>query len=139
MNVFHGLGNFTRDPELRRTNSGTAVVNFGIALNHRFKAGDGEKREEVIFLDCDAWDSGAEVISKYFTKGSPIIVQGRLIQDNWEDKTTGDKRSKIKLRVEKFEFVPGNKGVASAPASAPPGDGQNQGQDEDEDEDKVSF
>jgi single-strand DNA-binding protein len=106
MNQCHFLGNLVRDPDLRTTNSGKQVVNFTIAINRYFKRGT-QRAKETAFLDCEAWDTGAATISKYFTKGEPIIVHGGLKQDEWDDKQSGQKRTKLKLRVERFEFVPG--------------------------------
>lgn len=104
MNQCHFLGRMVRDPELRSTNSGKKVVNFAVAVNHRRKGGDGE----VSFLDCEAWDTGAETIAKYFCKGDPIIVHCSLRTETWEGKE-GERRSKLKFRVNSFEFVPGNR------------------------------
>jgi len=106
MNQCHFLGNLVRDPDLRTTKGDKQVVNFTIAINRFFKRGN-ERAKETAFLDCEAWDTGAAAIAKYFTKGDPIIVHGGLKQEEWSDKDTGKKRTKLKLRVEKFEFVPG--------------------------------
>ena len=98
-------GNLTRDPELRYTPKGTALVKFGMAINRTWKSESGESKEEVTFVDVDAWDRQAEVIAQYFRKGKPILVEGRLQQDTWEDKTTHEKRSKLKVRLESFSFI----------------------------------
>lgn len=98
-------GNLTRDPQLRFLANERCVANFGLANNRRFKSGD-EDREEVIFLDCEVWGTTAERIGKYFSKGKPIIVEGRLKQETWTDKKDGTRRSKVVLLVEKFHFVP---------------------------------
>lgn len=104
-NVAHIGGTLTRSPEVKYTPKGTAVCEISLAVNHVYKTGDGEKREEVMFLDCEAWGRTAEVIGEYCDKGHTIMVEGRLKQDHWEDKQTGQKRSKIKLNIEKFHFV----------------------------------
>ncbi len=99
-------GNLTRDPEIKIFQSkgkDVKVANFTIASSRRFKKADGTSDQEVLYLDAEAWDSGAETIVKYFTKGSPILVEGSLRNENWKDKE-GNPRSKIKLRVNRFEF-----------------------------------
>ena len=97
-------GNLTRDPETRTTTGGLAVANFAVAVN-RVRTKDGERVEEVTFIDCEAWGKTAEAISKYMTKGKPIMVRGRLRQDAWEDKNTGARRSKLIAVVDGFDFV----------------------------------
>lgn len=86
------MGNLTRDPELKYTPKGSAVCQFGMAVNRKWKDQAGELKEEVTFVDCTAWSATAEAISKYLRKGSPIFVEGRLAQETWDDKTTGQKR-----------------------------------------------
>ena len=108
MNDCKFMGNLTRDPETRETGSGKSVCNFGLAVNRSFKRGD-ERVSEVAFLDMEVWDTGATTIAKYFAKGEPIIVDCSVKQDNWEDKETGQKRSKLKFRVNQFYFIPGFK------------------------------
>ena len=113
------MGNLTRDPQLRYLpNSQTAVVEFGIASNRRYKTSSGEDREEVLFMDCTAWGRQAEVINQYCTKGKPIFIEGHLKLDTWEDKNGGGKRSKVGVVVENFQFLGGrdeNQGGGSAP------------------------
>lgn len=104
------IGNLTRDPELRQTPKGTAVAQFGIAVNRTFRGEDGQSREEATFIDLEAWGKQAEVISKYLTKGRPIFVEGRLKFDQWEDKNGGGKRSKLRVVVENFQFLGGRQG-----------------------------
>lgn len=99
------MGNLTRDIEIRHTAGNTAVGKFGIAVNRRFTTGDGEKREEVMFIDCVAWGKTAENIGRFFQKGRPIFIEGRLKLDQWEDKETKAKRSRHEIVVEAFEFV----------------------------------
>ena len=104
MNLVIIKGNLTRDPELRYTPNGTVVCDLGVAVNHKWTNGDGEKKEEVNFFDAQAWGKTAEVICEYFKKGKPILLQGRLKQDQWKDKATGENRYKIKVVVDRFEF-----------------------------------
>lgn len=99
------MGNLTRDPALKYLQSGTALVEFGIAVNRRWKDQDGEEREEVAFVDCAAFGKTAEVIDQYFTKGKPIFIEGRLKFDQWEDKNGGGKRSKLSVIVDHFQFI----------------------------------
>ena len=98
-------GNLTRDPELRYTPGGSAVAAFGVAVNRKWKGEDGQDHEEVTFVDVECWAKRAEVVAQYFRKGSQILVEGRLKLDQWEDKNTGDKRSKLKVVMESFSFV----------------------------------
>jgi single-strand DNA-binding protein len=107
------MGNLTRDVELKYTQANTAVGSFGMAVNHRYKSASGEMKEEVMFIDCDAWGKTAEMMSKFFTKGRPVLIEGRLRLDTWQDKNDGSKRSKHKIVVENFHFVdskPGSEG-----------------------------
>jgi single-strand DNA-binding protein len=97
-------GNMTRDPEVNYTPKGTAVCEFGLAVNRVYTANE-EKREKVTFLDVEAWGKTAEIIGEHFSKGKPIFIQGRLKLDQWDDKETGKKRSKIRVICESFQFV----------------------------------
>ena len=106
------MGNLTRDPEIKYTPKGTAIANFGIAINRVFTPEGGEKREEVTFIDLEAWGRTAEVIGEYFKKGKPIFIEGRLKLDSWDDKTTGKKMSKLRVVVESFEFLGSREGGA---------------------------
>jgi single-strand DNA-binding protein len=106
------MGNLTRDPELRVTPKGTAVCQIGVAVNQSYKDKDGNAREETTFVDVDVFGRQAEVIAKYLTKGRPILVEGRLKLDSWETKE-GEKRSKLKVVLENFQFV-GSRGDSEA-------------------------
>jgi len=99
------LGNLTKDVEVKFTPSNIAVGNFGIALNREWKTPDGQTREEVTFVDCEAWGKTAELLQKYTKKGSKIYLEGRLKLDTWKDKTDGSNRSKLKVVVEEFTFL----------------------------------
>jgi len=112
-------GNLTRDPELRYTPKGTAIARLGLAINRSWKADTGETREEVTFVDVDAFGRQAEVIGQYFKKGRPILIEGRLRYDTWEDKQTNAKRSKLGVVLEGFQFLDSGRGDGSAP---PPGE-----------------
>lgn len=99
------MGNLTKDPESRTLSGGaTVVTKFSVAVSRSFKGQDGTPKEEVSFIDVEAWGKQAELISKHFTKGKPIIVDGRLKQDQWETQT-GEKRSKHVVVLEQFHFV----------------------------------
>jgi single-strand DNA-binding protein len=98
-------GNLTRDPELRYTPKGTAVAKLGLALNRTWKTETGENKEEVCFVDVDAFGRQAEVIAQYMRKGRPLLVEGRLKLDSWEDKNTKQKQSKLKVVLESFSFI----------------------------------
>lgn len=106
MNKYIVTGNLTRDPEAKVLDSNgkkVTVTNFTIASSRPFKRKDGTPDQETLFIDAEAWDTGAETIAKYFTKGSKILAEGSLRNETWNDKD-GNKRSKIKLRVSHFEF-----------------------------------
>ena len=98
------IGNLTRDPELRYTQGGQAVSEFGLAVNREFKSESGERKEEVCFVECLAWAKQAEVIHRYLKKGRPVFIEGRLQFDTWEGKS-GEKRSKHRVVIERFEFL----------------------------------
>ena len=100
-------GNITRDPMLKQLPNGTSVCEFGIALNRKFKTANGEEREEVCFVDCSAFGKTSEVINQYMAKGKPIMLEGRLKYDSWEDKSGGGKRSKLSVIVDQFQFIGG--------------------------------
>jgi single-strand DNA-binding protein len=114
-------GNLTRDPELRYTPKGVAIAKFGLAVNRVWKSETGESKEEVTFVDIDAFSKQAETIAQYLKKGSPLLLEGRLRLDQWDDKQTGQKRSKLGVVLETFQFLGGGKGGDNAaPAGARP-------------------
>jgi single-strand DNA-binding protein len=113
-------GNLTRDPELRYTPKGTAIARIGLAVNRTYQTETGEKREEVTFVDVDAWGRQAEVISQYLKKGRPILMEGRLKLDQWEDKNTHQKQSKLRVVLESFSFLDSRPADSAASQSAPP-------------------
>ena len=98
------IGNLTRDPELKYTPKGQAICEISMAMNRRYLV-DGEKREEVTYVDVTFWGKGAEIVSQYMKKGSPIYVEGRLKLDSWEDKETGKKQSRLRITGEEFQFL----------------------------------
>jgi single-strand DNA-binding protein len=101
------VGNLTRDPELRYTPKGMAIAKIGLAVNRNWTSESGEKKEEVTFVDVDAFGRQAETLGQYMKKGSPILIEGRLRLDQWDDKQTGQKRSKLGVVVEGFQFLGG--------------------------------
>ena len=109
------MGNLTRDPELKRTSSDMAVAQLSIAVNRQYKDKSGEQVKETTFVDCEAWGRTAEVMSQYLSKGKPVFVEGRLKLDQWQDKD-GSNRSKLKMVIEKFEFVDSKGSQTSAPS-----------------------
>ncbi len=100
-------GNLTRDPELRSTPNGASVCSFSVAVNRVFRDSNGEQKEDVSFIDCSAWGKLGEMISQYAKKGTSVLVSGRLDQRSWEDKTSGQKRSRVEVVVEDFNFISG--------------------------------
>jgi single-strand DNA-binding protein len=98
------MGNLTRDPEIRYTPKGQAVTDIGLAINRRYKV-ENEVREEVTFVDVTFWGKQAEVIGQYLKKGRPLYVEGRLQLDTWDDKQTGQKKSRLKVIGDEFQFI----------------------------------
>lgn len=99
------IGNLTRDPVLRYTTNGSAVTDLGIATNRTYMTKDGEKREEVTFIDVTVWNRQAETCCQYLKKGQPVHVEGFLKMDSWDDKATGEKRSKLKVEADRVQFL----------------------------------
>jgi single-strand DNA-binding protein len=114
------IGNLTRDPELRVTPKGTAVCSFGIAVNRVYRDEGGNTHEETTFVDIEAWGRQGETISKYLSKGRPVMIEGRLRFDSWESKS-GEKRSKLKVVVDNFQFL----GRGGGEGGSSEGEGQN--------------
>ncbi|MEM7629895.1 MAG: single-stranded DNA-binding protein [Planctomycetota bacterium] len=105
------MGNLTRDVEMRHTSGNQAVANMGLAVNRKYRTQAGENREEVTFVDCEAWGRTAEVMSQYLAKGRPVFIEGRLKLDEWEDRNGGGKRTKLKVVVDNFQFVDSRDGA----------------------------
>jgi single-strand DNA-binding protein len=99
------LGNLTRDPEVRYTPKGTAVTELGMAINRVYTAENGEKREETTFVDVTLWGRTAEIAGEYLKKGRPVFIEGRLQLDTWDDKQSGQKRSKLKVVGEGLQLI----------------------------------
>ena len=125
------MGNLTRDPELRHTPSGTAVVDMGLAVNESFKNKAGEKVEQVCFVDVVVWGRQAETTAEFLKKGSPVFIEGRLQLDQWETEG-GEKRSKLRVRADRVLFL------GSAPKGAPVPD-ENRAPAEYDTEDDIPF
>lgn len=104
------LARLTRDPQLKFLSNQTAVCEFGVATNRKFRTAAGEDREEVTFIDLVSFGKTGETINQYFRKGDPIFVEGNLKYDSWEDKQGGGKRHKLSVNVQSFQFVGGSKG-----------------------------
>ena len=111
------MGNLTRDPEVRSTPNGQSVANFTLAVNRTWRGADGNTQESVSYIDCVAWGKTGEVIAQYVQKGRALLVSGRLDQRSWEQ--DGQKRSKIEVIVEDFNFVGGGEGGASGARQVP--------------------
>src|SRR2546430_5451856 len=99
------MGNLTRDPELRYTPKGTAVARIGLAVNRVWRTETGETKEDVLFIDVEAFSRQAETVGQYLKKGSPILVEGRLRMDTWDDKQTNQKKTKILVTAESVRFL----------------------------------
>ena len=148
-----------REPELRYTPKGTALMDIALAINRRYTLPDGvTKREETTFVDITMWGRNAELIAQYVKKGQPLYVEGRLHQESWEDKQTGQKRSKMKVVGESMQFLgsQGSGGGSPQPSQAsaqqtnqqeppagqaahPQGASAYQAADDDEDLDDIPF
>jgi len=102
-------GNLTRDPQCRETSSGMPVADMGMAINEKYKTKSGETKESTCFIDIIAWGVLAEVCAKRLSKGSLILVEGKLQFEQWETKT-GDRRNKIRVRAERIQFLDGGSG-----------------------------
>ncbi len=113
------LGNLTRDPELRYIQSGMAVTDLGLAVNERRKGPNGDWIEEATFVDVTAWGRNAEIASEFLTKGSPVLIEGRLKLDTWEKE--GQKRSKLKVVCEVLRLVGGRSGAGAPGGERPQG------------------
>ena len=113
------MGNLTRDPELRYTSGGTAIAKLGLAVNRVWRDAEGQQKEETTFVDVDAFGKQAETLGQYMQKGRPILVAGRLKLDQWEDKNTGQNRSRLGVVLERFSFVGGGGGQAGGDGAAP--------------------
>ncbi len=107
------LGNLTRDPEIRYTPKGSAVCDLGIAVNRVYTTEGGERREEVTFVDVVLWARLAEIAGEYLRKGRPVFIEGRLQMDSWDDKQTGQKRTKLRVVGESMQLLGGRPGGAA--------------------------
>ena len=122
------MGNLTRDVELRNVNQ-THVATFGLAMNERYKSRDGEAQERVDFVDCQAWGNTAEAMAKYLGKGRPVLIEGRLRLDQWQDKD-GSNRSKLKVVVDNFTFVDSKSDAPGTASASPPASASRGGKNE---------
>ena len=120
------IGNLTRDPQLKYLPNQTAVCEFGLAVSRKYKAANGEQREDTAFVDCTVFGKGGEIFNQYMTKGKPVFVEGRLKFDSWEDKNGGGKRSKLAVVVEDFQFLGGRDQAGGQGGGAPSGGGEQQ-------------
>ena len=113
------MGNLTRDPELRYTPKGTAIAKIGVAVNRVWTNEAGEKKEEVTFVDVDIFGRTAENVGQYMRKGRPILIEGRLKLDQWDDKQTGQKKSRMGVVAETVQFLGGAPGAGEGGGGAP--------------------
>ena len=112
------LGNLTRDPEVRYTPKGSAVCDLGIAVNRVYTTDSGDKREEVTYVDVVLWSRLAEIAGEYLKKGRPVFIEGRLQMDSWDDKQTGQKRTKLRVVGESMQLLGGRPGGVGGGAEA---------------------
>ena len=134
------LGNVTRDPEIRYTPKGIAVCDLGVAVNRAYTTDSGEKREEVTFVDVTLWGRTAEVASEYLKKGRPVFVEGRLQMDTWDDKQTGQKRTRLRVVAENMQLLGGRpQGGAEVGESRQPSAPPKKSATAEPDEDEIPF
>jgi single-strand DNA-binding protein len=114
------IGNLTRDPEVRYTPKGTAVADIGLAVNRIYSAEDGEKKEETTFVDVTLWARQAEIAGQYLKKGRPVFIEGRLQLDTWDDKQTGQKRSRLRVVGENMQLLGSRPEGEGTPSTSPP-------------------
>lgn len=114
LNKVYLIGNLTRDPDLRYTNSGAGVCNMGMATSRKYTTASGEQREDTCFVDVDVWGKQAEACRNYLHRGSPVFVEGRLRLDQWDDSQSGRKMSRLKVTAERVQFI------SNRPQGAPP-------------------
>ena len=112
------LGNLTRDPEIRYTPKGSAVCDLGIAVNRQYTLENGERREEVTYVDVVLWARLAEIAAEYLKKGRPVFIEGRLQLDTWDDKQSGQKRSKLRVIGENMQMLGSPRGAATGAESS---------------------
>lgn len=117
------IGNLTREPEVRYTPKGSAVSDLGIAVNRTYVTDSGEKMQETTYVDVVVWSRLAEIAGQFLHKGSPVFIEGRLQMDTWEDKATGQKRSKIRVVADNLQFLGRREGGDDNGGGAPQGGG----------------
>jgi single-strand DNA-binding protein len=122
LNKCYLIGNCTRDPDIRYTPKGTQVVELGLAVNRVYSSEDGEKKEETTFVDVTLWGRTAEIAAQYLSKGKPCMIEGRLQLDSWDDRQTGQKRSKLRVVAEHLQLLGSRQDSegASTRAARPP-------------------
>ena len=123
LNKIFLIGNITRDPEIRYTPSGAALCALGLAVNRKYTTAKGEERDETCFVDIDVWGRQAESCQNYLKKGAPVFVEGRLKFDQWDDRDTGRKRSRLTVTAERVQFLGAptrNAEFGEAPPVPPP-------------------
>lgn len=118
MNIVALKGNLVRDPELKYTPSGAAVCEIGIAVNEVWYDANKQKQERVHFFGAVAWGATGENMAKYFTKGMPILIEGSLTQETWEDKESGKKREKTKIKIARWDFCGGDRKESASTTTA---------------------
>lgn len=146
------MGRLTRDPEVKYSANGTAITNIGLAVNRNWRNQDGQMQEEVTFVDVTAFGKRGEAVGQYLKKGRPIFVEGHLRLDQWDDKQTGQKRSKLAIIMDAFEFIDsrgegeggggnfaGGGGGGAAPSSGGSRSGSAQGGGSFAEDDDVPF
>jgi single-strand DNA-binding protein len=115
LNEVRLIGRLTRDPELRSISTGSQICNFAIATGKKYKNADGKEIEETTFVDCSSWGKLAEIVNKYCKKGDPVFVGGRLKLETWEDKQSGQKRSKLNVVADNVQFLSSGNKTQSEP------------------------
>jgi single-strand DNA-binding protein len=133
------IGNCTRDVVMRYTANGTAIADFGIAVNRVWRNDAGEKQEEVTFVDVQFWSRLAEIAQEYVHKGAPVFVEGRLKLETWDDRQTGQKRSKLRVVGENLQLLGGKRDASASTSAQLPPRSQSTRPDPDLDESDIPF
>jgi len=133
------IGSLTRDVEVKYTPKGTAIADISIAVNRKWKDQDNQMKEETTFIDLTAFGKTAELAGQYLAKGSSCCFEGRLNLETWEDKTTQQKRSKMKVIVENMQFLGGKKESGNQPQGVANSGGQRNQVADDDDCDLIPF
>ena len=138
MNHIVLIGNLTRDPDVRQLTGGSTITKLGLAVNRRFQTRAGESREETCFVDIDVFGRQAETAAQYLRKGRPVLVEGRLRQDQWTDRNTGQKMNRLVVVAQRVQFLGTSSGGSAHQDPAQPAPGSSDSEDDHPDADSTA-